>query len=499
MKLPALGKYEILQILGEGGMGIVYLAEQKPLGRKVAIKAISPYLAMDQEIRQRFADEAAVLARLSHPNIVTLYDYVEDEQGLYLIMEYVEGQSLANLLGNGPLPITKVYRYFKQILEAFQYAHDKGVIHRDIKPANILISQEDQVKVLDFGVAKLLSTEHTRTRTGVRPGTLVYMSPEQVRGQKIDVRSDIYSLGVVLYEMAFAKPPYNYPALSEFDLSLKIVQEPLIDISSPPKAVPQELLSVILQATEKNPEHRFADCRNFLASFERVFAREGPPTLPTMPINIPAPSPEPKPTPIPWRLLGFLLVLVAGMGVAAWWFFRPVSPKVASVPVVQDTSKPVDTFDQVKELFVPDTHKPTVEVLPPPPQAPKKSIPPPKPSKKPSTPSAAPSPPPAPTSPTQSTPPNPHEVITIEVVDVKKQLTKLTATILIRNSSSTEWGDITLVLEFTNRAGEVKKQRILQVKQNLASHATLEIPVAQDDIVGRYHGLRASLQSAQPL
>ncbi|MCS7152765.1 MAG: serine/threonine protein kinase, partial [Bacteroidia bacterium] len=186
------GKYEVVRPLGEGGMGVVYLAIQKPIDRKVAIKSIAPYLARDPSIRERFAAEAAVLARLNHPNIVTLYDYIEGENALYLVMEYVEGQSLSELLRGGPLPIELVRKYFSQVLEAFSYAHEQGVVHRDIKPANIMVTAEGRVKILDFGVARLLQTDHSLTRTGMRLGTLMYMSPEQIRGEKnIDHRSDI--------------------------------------------------------------------------------------------------------------------------------------------------------------------------------------------------------------------------------------------------------------------------------------------------------------------
>lgn len=275
MRFPNLeDKYEIVRPLGEGGMGVVYLAVQKPLNRKVAIKSIAPYLARDPQIRERFATEAAVLARLNHPNIVTLYDYIEEKDALYLIMEYVEGQPLSELLQGGALPLELVQKYFTQILEAFSYAHEQGIIHRDIKASNIMITAGGRVKILDFGVARLLESDHSLTRTGMRIGTLLYMSPEQVKGEKnIDHRSDIYSLGVLLYEMLMGRPPY--PAdISEFNLSIKIVQEPLFDLSRPPEGIPTPLIEVILKATEKNPEYRYSSCVEFLEDFRRALGKK---------------------------------------------------------------------------------------------------------------------------------------------------------------------------------------------------------------------------------
>ncbi|MCS7189776.1 MAG: serine/threonine protein kinase, partial [Bacteroidia bacterium] len=341
MSLPGIGdKYEVLRTLGEGGMGVVYLAIQKPLERKVAIKSITPYLARDPAIRERFAGEASVLARLNHPGIVTLYDYIEEKDALYLVMEYVQGEPLSEILKRGPIPSELVERYFVQVLEAFQYAHGQGIVHRDIKPANIMITPEGRVKILDFGVARLLQTDHSVTRTGMRLGTLLYMSPEQIKGEKnIDHRSDIYSLGVVLYEMLTGRPPYPLD-MGEFDLSLKIVKEPLFDLSTPPQTISMPLAEVILKATEKEPSYRYADCEAFLQDFRKAISGEALTTSSvssTHPSQL-APSPSQSPKRRRWMLwvLVGLIPLLIGVG---WWISDiDSSEKIDKMPLASDTS-----------------------------------------------------------------------------------------------------------------------------------------------------------------
>jgi serine/threonine protein kinase len=326
MQVPYLERYEILQTLGQGGMGVVYLARQKKLDRLVAIKAISPYLAQEPEVRERFAAEASVLARLSHPNIVTLYDYIEEPDALYLVMEYVEGKPLSEILKAGPLPLESIRKYFTQILDAFAYAHSKGVIHRDIKPSNIIITSQGQVKILDFGVAKILSSDHSQTRTGMRLGTLMYMSPEQVKGEKtLDARSDIYSLGVVLFEMLTGKPPYD-PELGEFEISLRIVREPLFDLSHPPANIPQKILEVILHATEKNPEHRFSSCAEFREALEGAFQEGISSPIPPMEVTPALPAPASKDRKKFWiKIGGGIAVFILGgiVLLTFWWERRP--------------------------------------------------------------------------------------------------------------------------------------------------------------------------------
>ncbi|MCS6895959.1 MAG: serine/threonine protein kinase [Bacteroidia bacterium] len=343
MTLPGLEeKYEILRTLGEGGMGVVYLAVQKRIERKVAIKSIAPYLARDPAVRERFTAEAAVLARLNHPNIVTLYDYIEEENALYLIMEYVEGQPLSDLLQAGPLPLELIQRYFSQVLEAFAYAHEQNIVHRDIKPSNIMITAGGRVKVLDFGVARILQTDHSLTRTGMRLGTLMYMSPEQIKGMReIDRRSDIYSLGLVLYEMFTGRSPYP-PDIGEFDLSMKIVQEPIFDLSHPPAEIPAQLIEVILRATEKEPNFRYQNCEEFLKDFQAALSgTKRSPTLP--PTQIGAPdigSQTSKKKQMPWIWIGGVAaVILLGSG----WYIWNRTRQTQSTDYIADTSSQKDT------------------------------------------------------------------------------------------------------------------------------------------------------------
>lgn len=488
MRLPGLEeKYEILRTLGEGGMGIVYLARQKPINRKVAIKSIAPYLAREPAIRNRFATEASVLAHLNHPNIVTLYDYIEEENALYLIMEYVEGQPLSELLQAGPLPLDLIQRYFTQVLEAFQYAHEAGVVHRDIKPANIMITAGGRVKILDFGVARLLETDHSLTRTGMRLGTLLYMSPEQVKGEKdITARSDIYSLGVVLYEMLTGTPPYPTD-IGEFDLSLKIVKEPLFDLSRPPANIPSKLLEVILKATEKLPEHRYADCTQFLAEFSAAFVDA--PSRPSAAAPTKVMEVRKSSSRVPAWLVGILiggiaLLLAVGGG---YWYLR--GKKIGSAPPVDTTTmsefaqdtmrRATDTLSGPGRAFTGDTARkepapsPSKGPSPSPPSSPPK----PKPTAPTSKPNSAPptQAPPPPPSPTHT----PQAQLTAEIQNFKpSSLAQLKAkgTLVVRNIGTVEARSFRIALYHHNKEGEIKQTDTLTLGP-LAPGETLSRPI----------------------
>jgi serine/threonine protein kinase len=258
--------YRIESLLGEGGVGSVYLATHIQLGRKVAIKALNPALVNHPEVRERFRLEATTLSALQHINIVTLYDYLEDERGLFLILEYVPGNPLDNYIRkvSGPIPESKTIYFFNQILDGLAYAHQKGVVHRDIKPSNIIITSDADAKILDFGIAKILKADRAgMTKTGTRMGTVLYMSPEQVKGIAVDARTDVYSLGVTLFEMLTGRCPYDENSMTEFEIYNKIVLEILPRVRSFYPNVSDRMQAIIDKATAKDPNQRFQSCEEF--------------------------------------------------------------------------------------------------------------------------------------------------------------------------------------------------------------------------------------------
>lgn len=258
--------YEINSLLGEGGMGSVYLATHRQLGRKVAIKALNPSLVRNPLIRARFKNEAATLSALHHPHIVILYDYLEEDDALYLVMEYVDGKPLDEYIRtvSGPVPEAKAIPLFAQVLDGFSYAHEQGIIHRDVKPANLMITPQQRMKILDFGIAKLVSHNNlTLTKTGTKMGTVLYMSPEQVKGEPVDHRSDIYSLGVTLFQMLTGRGPYEEVEASEFVVYGKIVNEPLPAARGIYPGVSERMEAVLNKATAKLPANRFQSCQEF--------------------------------------------------------------------------------------------------------------------------------------------------------------------------------------------------------------------------------------------
>jgi serine/threonine protein kinase len=260
--------YEIKALIGEGGMGNVYLAEHTQVSRKVAVKVLLPQFLKNEEIKTRFKNEASTLAHLQHPNIVGLFDYLEDESGMYLIMEYVEGVELGDHIAKvtGPMPENVVVPIMTQVLSAFSYAHSKGIVHRDIKPANILITKDGSVKILDFGIARILGEGNSNlTKTGTQMGTVYYMSPEQVQGKKVDIRSDIYSLGVTFYQMLTGVNPYK-DLHTEYEVYSRIVKDDLPPASNVYPGVPNYLETIVNRALQKDPSDRFQNCDEFLCA-----------------------------------------------------------------------------------------------------------------------------------------------------------------------------------------------------------------------------------------
>lgn len=255
-----VGSYKITEKIGEGGMGAVFKGIDVMLDREVAIKMLRPELARQTQLAERFRSEAVTLARLNHPNIATLYSFLRQNDDYFMVMEYVPGETLEQIMRRGPMNCDIAVKLFCDALEGMEYAHGMNVIHRDIKPANLMMTERGSIKLMDFGIARVLGTDRM-TRAGHLVGTIEYMSPEQVRGGETDARSDIYSLGILLYEMLTGRVPFTSP--SEFDLMRAQVEDP----PPPPRDfAPQTPVVVeqsILRALAKNKDERFQTAGEF--------------------------------------------------------------------------------------------------------------------------------------------------------------------------------------------------------------------------------------------
>ncbi len=253
MSMKQIGRYEIIRELGRGGMATVFLAHDPNFGRQVAIKVLPRDPMNMPNYRSRFQREAETLARLEHPGIVPVYDFGEHEGQPYLVMRYMPGGSLADRLAHGPLPLSEVQVFFERLGQALDFAHQRGVIHRDLKPDNVLFDEQDNPYIADFGIAKL--TESTTTLTGSAViGTPIYMSPEQFgAGGPVDQRSDIYALGIMLFEMLSGNPPFlaDTPA----QVMRMHLMEPVPALHIP--SLPTRLQAVVEQALAKDPAKRF--------------------------------------------------------------------------------------------------------------------------------------------------------------------------------------------------------------------------------------------------
>jgi serine/threonine-protein kinase len=259
---PSLGRYEILEELGRGAMGIVYKGRDPKLNRVTAIKTIRFTDDFDEEqaakIREQFYREAEVVAKLSHPNIVTIYDVGEDLDLSYLAMEYLEGESLEGFARKDNLmPIRQGIDVTAQVCDALAYAHNHGIVHRDIKPANIMILKNGLVKVTDFGIAR--ATASSKTRTGVIKGTPYYMSPEQISGMKVDGRSDIFSLGIVFYQLLTGELPFGGENLAAIMYQITTV-EPEPPTTHNPK-IYKAAVAILNRALEKSLESRYQNAK----------------------------------------------------------------------------------------------------------------------------------------------------------------------------------------------------------------------------------------------
>jgi eukaryotic-like serine/threonine-protein kinase len=250
----ARGRYRVADVLGRGGMAVVYLARDDELDRPVAIKLLAGHLADDTIFRDRFVREARLAAGLSQPNIVQIYDAGEDDGHPYIVMEYVDGRSLADELDlDGPLDPGRVVDLGVQVCAGLEHAHATGLVHRDIKPGNLLLGENGTVKIADFGIARAAETTRL-TQMGSVLGTAAYLAPEQALGEEVTAAADIYSLGCVLYECLTGRTPYVFETLAE--LAVKHREEPIRPVRELRPEIPEGLEAVVMRSLARNPEYR---------------------------------------------------------------------------------------------------------------------------------------------------------------------------------------------------------------------------------------------------
>lgn len=363
MDSAQIGHYQIIDKLGEGGMGVVYKAMDLSLGRYVAIKMLAPELVANRELLERFRLEAVAQARLSHTNIATLHAFEQVGSTWLIVMEYLDGESFADMIARrGPIPAEEAVPLFRQALLGIGFAHRAGVIHRDIKPSNIMVTTSGIVKVMDFGIAKVMGGQRL-TKTGTRVGTVAYMSPEQIRNQPVDIRSDIYSLGVTLFELLSAHLPFE----SESDFQVMSDH-----VSTPPPLptryypyIPPGVEKAALEALNKDPDQRFQTCEAFGAALEhpsgvadvRADVRQ---TVTPIPIPTPTPTPPPRPTSAPAQ--GGWLDQIKSQAVAP----TPGAPTPVPLTQTQPTWPPPDPLMQTQPTWPPQPGAQAPVPTPPP-------------------------------------------------------------------------------------------------------------------------------------
>ena len=274
-----LSHYEIRSKIGSGGMGEVYLAHDTNLGRNGALKILPDNLAQDPHRMQRFIQEARAASAINHPNVCTIHEVGQSDDGRsFIAMEYIEGETLADKIQGSPLPSFEIVDLGSQIASALEGAHAKGIIHRDIKPRNIAVTPRGQAKVLDFGLAHVMPQQKhvpiqeastlARTETGILLGTIDYMSPEQALGREIDTRTDIFSLGVVLYEIATGRKPFSTEnKLETIDRIAHLEPDPPSQLN---KRIPSELQRIITKCLQKNPQRRYQSARDLVSDFQAL-------------------------------------------------------------------------------------------------------------------------------------------------------------------------------------------------------------------------------------
>jgi len=335
----AAGRYRIERTLGHGGMASVYLARDSELDRPVALKILAPHLTGDEQFRRRFLREARLAARLSHANVVQVYDAGEDENGPFIVMEFVQGTTLAEILARrGPLPVTDAVAIGRQTALGLQSAHDAGLVHRDVKPQNLLVRDDGMVKIADFGIARAAELSHL-TQLGTVLGTAAYLSPEQARGDEVTASADIYSLGAVLYEELTGRPPFEFASLAELaEKQRDGVVTPVRDLEP---SVPEAVEAVVMRCLAREPRFRPSAAGDVARALEPQADWQSLPTLVAETRPLPARTMQSVPGGGAWLWIAGALVagiIGAALGVAhigagssPQQKAKPYTPKVAPV------------------------------------------------------------------------------------------------------------------------------------------------------------------------
>ena len=332
---PVIGHYRILEKIGSGAMGEVFRARDERLGRDVALKLIRQSSSENPDHLRRFELEARAAAALNHPNIVAVYDVGVHEGSPYIVCELLQGQTLRKRLAEGALPVRLAIDYAGQIVQGLIAAHDHRIVHRDLKPENLFVTSQGRIKILDFGVAKLQSSPEesgrtveeltTVTKSGVVVGTVAYMSPEQLRAKAVDPRSDIFSVGAILYEMLTGRRAFR--GESEVDTITAVLLENPPEIELEKASVPVSFQQIVRHCLEKEPENRFQSARDLGFALETLASPSG---------AVRFRAPRPQTTIIPWAVAGVLLVATLLL-LANRWQLKTQSPTYRRLTFEQGT------------------------------------------------------------------------------------------------------------------------------------------------------------------
>jgi len=315
------GRYELEELVGTGGMSSVFRAHDRLLDRKVALKILHQHYSRDDDYVERFKREARSVAALSHPNIVTVIDRGEHEERQFIVFEYVEGENLKRLIERrGPAPVANALELAIQIARGLAFAHQQGLIHRDVKPQNVLLNGDGRAKVTDFGIARSLNVQHGMTQTGTVLGTSDYIAPEQAQGLRVDEHSDIYSLGVVLYELLTSDVPF--PGENFVAVAMRHINEEPPPVRDKRPDVSLRLDEAIRRAMAKQPEDRFPTMDAFCAELEACLAElQAAGTQPARPA-VARPRRQHRPRFSAWPLIAALVVLAAAVAAGAVLILR---------------------------------------------------------------------------------------------------------------------------------------------------------------------------------